>query len=216
MKKSLGGDIMGMYLNPGNTSFSEILDDDYVDKTGLIALINQRINKGTKRLVCISRPRRFGKSYTAQMLCAYYDHTCKSDVLFDPYEISKTEDYKKHMNQYQVIYLDMTQIMSEVVEDKTWHNIVSFIRQKITEELHEYYPDLKIDSAFTKTLLNAVDYSKKIVDSKEKKNINSLWLLMNGMHRFVKLLKSVRSILIFCVCCLKVAARHLKFLLLPI
>lgn len=66
---------MGVYLNPGNSGFVEILKSPYVDKTGLISLMNSTL--GTKRkLVCISRPRRFGKSYAAQMLCAYYDKTC--------------------------------------------------------------------------------------------------------------------------------------------
>lgn len=72
---------MGIYLNPGNSGFEEIRRSPYVDKTGLITLINHTI--GTKKkLTCISRPRRFGKSYAAQMLCAYYDRTCSSEKLF--------------------------------------------------------------------------------------------------------------------------------------
>ena len=55
---------MGTYLNPGNSGFARILKTDYIDKTGLIALLNDRIDT-VKSLVCISRPRRFGKSYTA-------------------------------------------------------------------------------------------------------------------------------------------------------
>ena len=89
---------MGTYLNPGNGGFSEILDSGYIDKTGMIELINQRINTLNK-LVCISRPRRFGKSIAAQMLCAYYDHTCDSHSLFDELEISKTNNYKKKIEQ---------------------------------------------------------------------------------------------------------------------
>ena len=65
---------MGTYLNPGNEGFKRILKSTYVDKTGMIEIINQRINTADD-LICISRPRRFGKSYAAQTLCAYYDHT---------------------------------------------------------------------------------------------------------------------------------------------
>ena len=65
---------MGTYLNPGNSGFTRITASGYVDKTGLISLINETINT-TRCLTCISRPRRFGKSYAAQMLCAYYDKT---------------------------------------------------------------------------------------------------------------------------------------------
>jgi len=161
---------MGMYLNPGNSAFAITVESDYVDKTGLISLINKTINK-KHNLTCISRPRRFGKSYAAQMLCAYYDHTCDSHSLFDGYEISKDESYKTHLNQYQVIYLDMTQVMAEADEDNECKDIVSFIRKKITEELCEYYPDLKFDSAFSKTLINAVECSKKAEDDRVKKFI---------------------------------------------
>lgn len=52
---------MGMYLNPGNSGFEMILNDEYIDKTGLIDLINQSINT-PRMLSCISRPRRLGKS----------------------------------------------------------------------------------------------------------------------------------------------------------
>ena len=61
---------MGIYLNPGNSGFSLVLNDEYIDKTGLIGLVNETINT-PRRLSCISRPRRFGKSFAAQMLCAY-------------------------------------------------------------------------------------------------------------------------------------------------
>lgn len=94
---------MGTYLNPGNSGFAEILQSDYVDKTGLISLINRTI--GTKKkLNCISRPRRFGKSYAAQMLCAYYDKTCASHELFAGLKIAQDQTYEKHIGKYDVIY----------------------------------------------------------------------------------------------------------------
>ena len=81
---------MGNYLNPGNSGFEEIRRSLYVDKSGLIRLINDTI--GTKqKLTCISRPRRFGKSFAAQMLCAYYDKTCDSADLFEDLIIAKDE-----------------------------------------------------------------------------------------------------------------------------
>ena len=106
------GDFMGTYLNPGNKGFQEILQSGYVDKTGLIALINQTV--GTmQKLTCISRPRRFGKSYAAKMLCAYYDCSCDSHVLFDDKEIARTQGYLTHLNQYHVINLDITGFISD-------------------------------------------------------------------------------------------------------
>ena len=59
---------MGTYLNPGNDIFAKVVKSDYVDKTDMIGLVNRGIDTG-KNLICISRPRRFGKSYAARMLC---------------------------------------------------------------------------------------------------------------------------------------------------
>ena len=73
---------MGTYLNPGNSGFERIIKGQYIDKSGMISVINERIGT-TDNLFCISRPRRFGKSFAAQMLCAYYDKTCDSSALFD-------------------------------------------------------------------------------------------------------------------------------------
>ena len=101
---------MGMYLNPGNSGFAEKLKTEYVDKTELIGLINRSIETNHK-LTCVSRPRRFGKSYAAQMLCAYYDKSCDSRSLFEGLEIERDETYRKHLNKYDVIYLDMTGII---------------------------------------------------------------------------------------------------------
>ena len=79
---------MGSYLNPGNSGFSNMRNDVYVDKTEMISLINQTINT-PRNLTCISRPRRFGKSFAAKTLCAYYDKTCDSKELFHDLKIAK-------------------------------------------------------------------------------------------------------------------------------
>lgn len=90
---------MGTYLNPGNSGFEEALRSEYIDKTGMIELINNTINT-TRKLTCISRPRRFGKSYAAKMLCAYFDCTCDSYKLFDDLEISHCDSYEELINKY--------------------------------------------------------------------------------------------------------------------
>ena len=71
------------------------------------------------KLICISRPRRFGRSYAAKMLCAYYDCSCDSHALFDDKEIAKTEGYLAHLNQYHVIYLDITSFIPEAKRRRT-------------------------------------------------------------------------------------------------
>lgn len=150
---------MGNYLNPGNSGFMNIRNDVYVDKTGLIKLINQTINT-PRCLTCISRPRRFGKSFAAKMLCAYYDKTCNSSMLFDGLEISKDEDYQKYLNQYDVIYLDMSSVIGATNQE----DIVPYIIRNITKEVISAYPEVEIGEALFDTLANTVTYTgNKIV-----------------------------------------------------
>ncbi|MCD8361560.1 MAG: ATP-binding protein [Lachnospiraceae bacterium] len=127
---------MGIYLNPGNRSFRTILNEIYVDKTGLIDFINRTINT-PRKLTCFSRPRRFGKSFAAKMLCAYYDNSCDSRPLFDGLKISERASYVEHMNKYDVIYLDITRFISTAVSVK---DVVANIQKDVIEELREKYP----------------------------------------------------------------------------
>lgn len=74
---------MGLYLNPDNAAFRQaVLDEIYIDKTELISLMNEKLNKSRVKNVCVSRPRRFGKSMAADMLTAYYSKGCDSGELF--------------------------------------------------------------------------------------------------------------------------------------
>lgn len=85
---------MGQYLNVGNDGFQAIRRDLYVDKSGLISYINGTL--GTMRkLTSVSRPRRFGKSYAAKMLCAYYDKSCDSGRLFEGLKIAEDPSFEK-------------------------------------------------------------------------------------------------------------------------
>ena len=147
---------MGMYLNPGNRGFAVIRNDTYVDKSGLIGLINEAIDT-PRRFICVSRPRRFGKSFAAKMLCAYYDKTCDSSALFEDLKIASEKNgsgtYKEHLNRYDVIYLDMTNILGKVRAD----HVVTFIQERVTEELSLAYPGLKSGNTFDETLILAAE-----------------------------------------------------------
>lgn len=145
---------MGTYLNPGNSGFEIITASDYVDKTGLISLVNSTIGT-TRKLTCISRPRRFGKSYAAQMLCAYYDKTCDSHALFDKYEISRDDSYENHIGKYDVIYLDMTNLLGNVKPEE----LVPFIIENVFDEIHKAYPEVQKGKTLDQTLINCVEYT---------------------------------------------------------
>ena len=122
---------MGIYLNPGNDLYLETYNDTiFVDKSMLINELNQCIKKASKKYVCVSRPRRFGKSTDVNMLVAYYSKGCDSKELFDSLKISKSDSYLKHLNQYQVIYLNMQQFLSR-------NNDVQDMIQDLTESIYE-------------------------------------------------------------------------------
>jgi uncharacterized protein YqgQ len=145
---------MGIYINPGNESFRVIRNDKYIDKSGLIGVVNRTIAKNNK-LSCISRPRRFGKSYAAQMLCAYFCVGYDSAPLFDDLEIAKDETYRQHLNQYNVLALDIADIIGKAGLD----NILSFITKIVSEEIYKIYPDVEHTDALADLLNNVVEAS---------------------------------------------------------
>ena len=110
---------MGSYLNPGNLSFRGSLRSKiYVDKSELIAKTNEALCTEQK-YICVSRPRRFGKSMAANMLAAYYDRSESTEELFQNLTISKERSYKENLNQYDVIKINMQEFlsMSETMEE---------------------------------------------------------------------------------------------------
>ena len=126
---------MGMYVNIGNAGFRSIRKGLYVDKSGLIAFINRTL--GTKeKLTCVSRPRRFGKSFATQMLCAYYDRNCDSRELFSDLEIAKDKTFEENLNKFDVIYLDVTWFISNV---KNIKDTVSYLQEQVIQELCGIY-----------------------------------------------------------------------------
>ncbi len=129
---------MGIYLNPNNRGFWESVNSEiYVDKTDMISYTNKCLNTEQK-FICVSRPRRFGKSMALKMLSAYYSLGCDSKELFGDYKISKEESFEKHLNQYNVIYLNMQDFLSEAGNE----GVVGYLEQEIEEELEEEYGNI--------------------------------------------------------------------------
>jgi hypothetical protein len=146
---------MGNYLNIGNDGFISIRKGTYVDKTGLISFVNSTLGTPQK-LTCVSRPRRFGKSFAAKMLCAYYDRTCDSKSLFEDLEIAKDPSFEEHLNKYDVIYLDMTMFVAGITDIK---GVVRELISAIISEVREAYPEVKQKQTIYETLANVTDAS---------------------------------------------------------
>lgn len=131
---------MGTYINKGNGNFREVLDNEYVDKTGMISEINKTLNS-ERRYTCVTRCRRFGKSMAADMLCAYYDKSCDSHELFNGLRITADISYEKHLNKYPVLKLDITNFTTKYKDDP---QIISLLQTDVIDELLTSYPDVAL------------------------------------------------------------------------
>ena len=131
---------MGTYINIGNAGFQRVRNGEFVDKSGLIAIVNSTLFT-ERSFSCVSRSRRFGKSVAAKMLCAYYDHSCDSRALFADLAIAADPSFEKHLNKYPVIFLDLTSFISE----KNDNTIVDKMDAALLDDVGKAYPDIKAE-----------------------------------------------------------------------
>ena len=131
---------MGSYLNPGNFSFRGSLRSKiYIDKSKLIAKTNEALCTEQK-YICVSRPRRFGKSMAANMLAAYYDRSENTQELFQNLAIRKDRSYKENLNQYDVIKINMQEFLSM---SGTMEEMLEMLKNYLVSDFEETYPDVR-------------------------------------------------------------------------
>ena len=129
---------MGIYLNPGTIEFQESINSEiYVDKTMLIERTNAAI-RTKQKYMCISRPRRFGKSMAADMLAAYYGKDYDSAALFDGLEISHCETFSTHLNKYNVFKINMQEFLSMT---QNVDKMLKVLQKRLIKELKYNYPE---------------------------------------------------------------------------
>ena len=129
---------MGIYLNPGDDNFcmahrSQI----YVDKSAMLGYLND-VFQTQDRFVCVSRPRRFGKSTAANMVTAYYDRTANAEDTFRGLQIAQNENFATHCNKYDVIHINMQDFLSRAQD---MDGLLQTLAKSILWELLEEYPD---------------------------------------------------------------------------
>ena len=143
---------MGIYLNPENVDFQKSLNSEiYIDKTELIAYTNKKLNT-EQGYICVSRPRRFGKSMAANMLTAYYSRGCDSRKLFQGLKIATHPDFEKHLNQYNVIHLNMRDYLTE---SENMKQLIQFVEDDLLDELQQEFSDLRMPRR--KTLVKVLE-----------------------------------------------------------
>ena len=129
---------MGTYVNPGNTAFTEAINSKiYIDKSELISYTNSVINTKQKN-ICVSRPRRFGKSMAADMLVAYYSKGCDSTKLFSGKSAEKDKSFTLHLNQHNVIRLDIQRFLET---KKDLNTFIYEIEKWVILELIKLFPE---------------------------------------------------------------------------
>ena len=139
---------MTIYLNTNKPfeNFRELSEEEYfVDKSEIISLINKKINTKSK-YICVTRPRRFGKSSVADMLGAYYSKAVNSKDIFDKLDISQSPTYEKHLNKYNVINISFNKIPDR---KNTFDNYMNMIKTSLVNDIVEKYPQINPEKYFT-------------------------------------------------------------------
>lgn len=149
---------MGTYINIGNAGFQRARNGEYVDKSGLIAVVNSTLNT-EQGFSCVTRSRRFGKSMAAKMLVAYYDQSCDSRHLFADLEIANDPTFEQHLNKYAVISLDISDFVTRYHDE----DIVGQIDRQLKEDVLKAYPDFSAteDNDLMDCLINIVAATKQ-------------------------------------------------------
>ena len=185
---------MGIYLNPGYENFREATKADiYVDKTMLIDVTNRFIDTGSK-YICISRPRRFGKTIAGNMLAAYYSRGCDSGKLFAPFKIASADGYEEKRNRYNVIKIDMNSEYQSVLRKE---NMLTELTTEILDEMKAAFPQvhfrdrdslsraiLRVYAATGETFILLVDeYDVLVREQADPKLFDEYLSFLNGLFK---------------------------------
>ena len=185
---------MGIYLNPGNENFKEMSGNRYyVDKTGMISVLNRFIDEGNK-YICVSRPRRFGKTIAGEMLSAYYSKGCDSSDIFAKFIISSDDSYSDKLNTYNVIKIDMNSEYQNTWDKK---QLIYGLTEKIKKEMRVEFPDvaimdkyslgesiMEIYSSSGQTFVIIIDEYDVLVREKVEEKLFSEYLsFLNGLFK---------------------------------
>ncbi|MBQ9356899.1 MAG: AAA family ATPase [Prevotella sp.] len=130
---------MGIYIDKGNSAFKRALNSEYVDKSGLIAVVNKTLFTEYS-FTCVTRCRRFGKSMAARMLAAYYDRSCDSRPLFEHLQIASNPTFEEHLNKYPVIYCDLSSFTRYLKNG----NVVELMEKALITDIAKSFPDIEM------------------------------------------------------------------------
>ena len=138
---------MGMYVDPNNENFTVARNSRmYVEKSGLIAYTNSILG-GLKNKICVTRPRRFGKTMAYDMLAAYYSCGCDSAELFQGLRIAQDPSFLQHLNKHHVIRFDMQFEWRSACDLGKEEHTISLLQKDIINELLQTFPEYSFPEA---------------------------------------------------------------------
>ena len=139
---------MAIYLNTNKPleNYKNLYNSKYfVDKSLIISRLNELINTSDK-YICITRPRRFGKSSVIDMLGAYYSKSVDSKDIFDNLKISTSISYNEHLNKYNVINISFNKIPDR---GNSFDEYMDMIKTTLINDIVEKYPHINPEKYFT-------------------------------------------------------------------
>ena len=153
---------MGVYLNPGDDLFGKSFRSPiYIDKSMIIDYLNKVIDT-EMRFVCVSRPRRFGKSMAAHMISAYYDRSTTAQEKFAQLKIARVPSYTEHLGKYDVIKLNVQSFLSR--SDNSIDNVLNNIQKRLLQELCLEYENVHFFNAddLVEVMLDIYNNTKRL------------------------------------------------------
>ena len=185
---------MGLFLNPDD---QQLRDDRcqpfYVDKSLIISEMNKIVRQKSDKFICVSRPRRFGKTMAANMIAAYYTKGVDSHDAFKGLKIESDPSFEEHINKYNVLKIDCGEIYYKKVSGKTF---VETLNRLVISEFREEFPDLIFSEDCSISEAIGVIYKSKkeqfviildeydvIIREKNKEEIGSYLSFLNGLFK---------------------------------
>ena len=189
---------MGIYLNPGKENYQMTINSEiFVDKSEMLLYLNSVVNT-QQRFVCVSRPRRFGKTIAADMICAYYDRYADSRAMFEKLKLSEKSDNKQNWD----VYLGKFDVLRFVITDFMWNctsvsEMIQNLTDEISDDLLETYSELKSDKQLSlRYILNKVYEKTKrqfVIVIDEWDAVFRIW--KNNKEEYTKYLNFIRDLL---------------------
>ena len=133
---------MGLYLNPNADAFLQNRNKKiYVDKSLILSELNKLVCSQSN-FVCMSRPRRFGKSMAGSMISAYYSKGCDTREVFSRMKLGQVTDFDKYLNKFNVIKLDLNELYHTAIQKQRVDFLITDLQTTLAKEFKEAFPSL--------------------------------------------------------------------------